>query len=102
MSRKIHTDTEGNDFGDLDFVTKLIEKLEQEKKDSNVVPVSYLDLDPMDDVSEHDDDDDEPVTEGYESDTEENMDSNEIQELHSIERPIASVDEWRSCDLCVA
>ena len=68
----------------------MIEKFEQEKRDSNVVPASYLDIDPMDDVSEHDDDD-EPATEGYESDTEK-MDLNESQELHSIERPIPSVD----------
>jgi len=83
----------------LDFVTKLIDKMEEEQRNSDVIPASYLDLDPVQAEYDTQSDDDEYATAGYE----ELEELEDIQQEHSnstVQR-IPPANEWCSCGMCI-
>ena len=82
---------------DLDFVSKLVQKLEKELEDSDYVPASYLELDPTEIVSSHASDD-EPATDGYED-----YDEPTISVQCAVRPEMEAVlpaELWCSCDRC--
>lgn len=77
----------------LQDVETLVEKLENDLED--VVPASYLDLDPCHDGSSHESDD-EPATTGYVTDSEEGEE--DVETVYSGYVP--SIDDYCSCGRC--